>query len=452
MAKINTKSQPFIKNIRLVKIIDKIPFKNSMIFRFFQIIAIILSASLYAFAQNSPFSGFGVGLLTAEGNVAQQLGGSTGVSTSSAFFVNQINPALLVRNGSVIFDASYNFKYQQLRNASVSENFTTGNLNSVILALPINKKWTSAIALKPYSSIEYQIENSGRVENSDFFAYYTYRGEGGLNNLFWSNGIALNSKLSIGAKMNYFFGNLTQESITELIAAGQNSRIAYLQRNNINQIAFAVGLAYRHHIEKDRKFLNIGITYDLASNARTRRFEAFEKRDIFQSGVLPTFIDTLTMMRGKTFLPARLRVGMSFEKLNDYTISLEVSHQDWSRYKIFDVAVPALSPQTTIALGGEWTPDSRSNNFFQRNTYRIGFQHTPSILKVNTQNVAQTSLSLGTSMAFSGGQGKLTYVHLGVVGGQRGSLANGGMQERFVEAKLGVSLSDILWFYRPKID
>lgn len=423
-----------------------------MMFRFFQIFTFATLVSTYTFAQNSPFSGFGVGLLAPEGNIAQQLSGSTGVSSSSPFFVNQINPALLVRNGSVIFDASYNFKIQQLRTSSASQNFTTGNLNSAILALPINKKWTSAFGLKPFSAIDYQIENSSRVENSDFFAYYTFRGEGGLNNLFWSNGIALNNKLSIGAKLNYLFGNLTQESITELIAAGQNSRIAYLRRNNINQIVFSAGLAYRHHIEKDRKFLNIGITYDLASNARTRRFEAFEKRDIFQAGVLPTFIDTLLTTRGKTFLPARLRAGISFEKLNEYTISLEVNRQDWSQYRSFDVATPALTAQTTIALGGEWTPDNRSNNFLQRNTYRVGLQHTPSILKINDKNIAQTSVSIGTSMAFSGGQGKLTYVHLGFVGGQRGSLANGGIQERFVEAKLGVSLSDVLWFYRPKID
>ncbi|MFN3315753.1 MAG: hypothetical protein ACK40K_03000, partial [Raineya sp.] len=415
-----------------------------MIFRFFQIICFIFFISSYIFAQNSPFSGFGVGLLTPEGNVAQQLGGSTGVSTSSPFFVNQINPALLVRNGSVIFDASYNFKYQELRTSAASQTFTTGNLNSAVLALPINKKWTTAIGLKPYSNIDYQTENSGRVENSDFFAYYTFRGEGGLNNLFWSNGVAINNKLSIGAKLNYFFGNLTRESITELIAAGQNSRIAYLQRNNINQIVFAFGGAYRHHLEKDRKFLNVGITYDLATNARTRRFEAFEKRDVFQAGVLPTFIDTLLTIRGKTFLPGRIRAGLSFEKLNHYTISAEVTHQDWSQFKIFDANTPELTAQTSIALGGEWTPDSRANGFWQRNTYRIGFQHTPSILKINGKNVAQSSLSIGTSMAFSGGQGKLTYVHLGIVGGQRGSLANGGIQERFVEAKLGMSLSDIL--------
>jgi hypothetical protein len=435
-----------------VKTKDKILFKKFMILRFFQILSFTFCIISHSFAQNSPFSGFGIGLLTPEGNVAQQLSGSTGVSTSNPFFVNQINPALLVRNGSVIFDASYNFKYQQLRSSTTSQNFTTGNLNSVVLALPINKKWTSAIGLKPYSNIDYQVENSSRVDNSDFFAYYTYRGEGGLNNLFWSNGVSLNNKLSVGLKASYLFGNLTQESITELIAAGQNSRIAYLRRNNINQITFSAGIAYRYHVEKDRKFLNIGITYDLATNARTRRFEAFEKRDIFQVGVLPTFIDTLLTIRGKTFLPARLRGGISYEKLNHYTISAEVVHQDWSKFRSFEVNTPALASQTTFAIGGEWTPDHRSNNFWQRSTYRAGFHHTPSILKINDKSISETSLSVGTSMAFSGGQGKLTYVHLGVIAGQRGSIANGNPQERFIEAKLGISLSDVLWFYRPKID
>jgi hypothetical protein len=403
-------------------------------------------------AQNSPFSGFGIGSLAEEGNIAQQLNGSTGVSSSNSFYVNLLNPALLVRNGSVVFDASYNFKMQQLRTNSVSQLFTTGNLNSVTLALPVHKKWTTAIGLKPYSTVDYLTENSGRVENSDFFAYYTYRGEGGLNNLFVSNGVAINKNLSLGLKFSYLFGNVTQESISELIAAGQNSRIAYSRRNNINQIAFTPALAYRHALEKDRRYLNLGIVYDMATNARTRRFEAFEKRDIFQVGVIPTFIDTLVTIKGKTFLPSKLRVGVSYEYANKYLINAEVSMQNWSKYKSFGVAEAELTNRIQIALGGEWTPDNRANNFWQRSTYRFGFNHTPSILKIGDKTIGETSLSLGTSLAFSGGQGKLTYVHLGIVGGQKGTIANGGIQERFIETKLGISLGDFLWFYRPKID
>jgi len=403
-------------------------------------------------AQNSPFSGFGVGTLSEEGNIAQQLQGGTGISSSSNYYINLINPALLVRNGNVIFDASYNLKFQELKSNQASQTFTTGNLNSIALALPINKKWTAAVGLKPYSTIDYLTENFGQVENSDFFAYYTYKGEGGLNNLFLSNGFKINNDLSVGLKLSYLFGNLTQESISELISAGQNSRIAYSRRNNINQVTFTPAVAYRYPILKDRKYLNVGIVYDMASDAKTRRFEAFEKRDVFQVGVIPTFIDTLVTIKGKTFLPSRLRMGVSYENVNKYTISAEISTQDWSTYKSFDVSETELTNRVQFALGGHWTPDHRSNNFWQRSTYRFGVNHTPSVLKINDKNISETTLSLGTSLAFSGGQGKITYMHLGATVGQRANLSNNNIQERYVEAKLGVSISDLLWFYRPKID
>lgn len=403
-------------------------------------------------AQNSPFTGFGIGSLSNDGNIAQQINGSTGVSSSGGYYVNLINPALLVRNTSVTFDASYNLRFQQLKSNQSFQNFTTGNINSIALALPVHKKWTAAIGLKPYSNIDYLIENSNKVENSDFFAYYTYQGEGGLNNLFFSNGIKLTKDLSVGLKFSYLFGNLTQESVSELISAGQNSRIAYSRRNNINQITFSPAFAYRYAIEKDRKFLNIGLVYDLASNAKTRRFEGFEKRDVFSGGVLPTFIDTLVTIKGKTFLPSRIKAGISYEYFNKFLISAEISTQNWSSYKSFDVSEPELTNRVQMALGTEWTPDHRSNNFWQRSTYRFGINHTPSILKISGKNISETNISLGTSLAFSGGQGKLTYVHLGATAGQRGSISNNNLQERFIEAKLGVSISDVLWFYRPKID
>ncbi|WP_207764427.1 hypothetical protein [Raineya orbicola] len=405
------------------------------------------------FSQNSPLSGFGLGMLTPQGNIAQQSMGSVGVSTSNSFWVNTLNPALLVRNGSVIFDAGYNFKIQQLRSDKAQQSFTTGNFNYATLALPITKKWTSAIGLQPYSYLEYLTETSAKVENSDFFAYYTFKGEGGLNNFFWANGFMPIKNLSLGVKMSYLFGNLTRESVTELIASGQNSRIAFLQRDNINQITWNVGTSYRYPLEKDRKFLNFGLTYDLSAQMKTKRFEAFEKRDFFGNNLIaPSFVDTLTTIKGKTFLPARLRVGVSYEKLNHYTIHAEMISQNWSQFRRFDIPDTQLTNRLTFAIGGEWTPEFGSNKFLNRSTYRIGFNHTPQILQIEGKTLAETNFSLGGSFAFSGGQGKLTYLHLGIIAGQRGNLSRNGLQERYIEARLGVSLSDVLWFYRPKID
>lgn len=400
-------------------------------------------------AQNSPFSGFGLGLLAPEGNIAQQLMGGTGVAHSNPFFINQINPALLVRNRSVIFDVNYSFKYQNLRDNTTSTNVTTGNLNSAALAFPITKKWTTSIGLKPYSNLEYNTQTFEQIDNSPFIAYYTYQGSGGLSNFFWSNGVSITPNFNVGLKASYLFGNVIEESVSELISSGQNSTISYTRRNNINQISFSPALSYRYALNKDRKYLHFGLVYDVSSNAKTRRIESFEQRLV---GSVPTFIDTLSTIKGKTFIPSRLRVGVAYEKSDKYVFSLDFITQNWSNYKSFGVNEPYFTPYSQIALGAEWTPDTRSNSFWKRSTYRAGFNYTPTLLKVEGRTYNELNVSMGTSMAFSGGQGKLTYIHLGITAGKRGSIANGSLQERYVEAKLGASLSDILWFYRPKID
>ncbi|MDX1903846.1 MAG: hypothetical protein SFU27_06765 [Thermonemataceae bacterium] len=416
------------------------------------LILCIFCMSSQILAQNSPFSGFGLGMLAEEGNISQQLNGGIGLSSTNPFTVNVQNPALLTRNTSVIFEAGYQFKSQKLSDNTTSQTFTTGNLNLIALALPVHKKWTTVIGLKPFSEVNYLTETSGKVENSDFFAYYTYNGSGGLNSLFWANGVRLSPQLSVGLKLNYIFGNITQESISELIAAGQNSRIAYYRRNNTKQIVFSPSVAYRHILEKDRKYLNFGLVYDLASNAKTDRIESFEKRDVFQTSVVPTFVDTLLTQEGKTFLPARLQAGFSYEEQSKWLIGADVSLQDWTKFSSLGAEVPELTNRIKISVGTEWTPDYRSGSFWKRSTYRLGFNHTPSILKIADKNVSETNISIGTSLAFSGGQGKLTYVHLGANFGSRGSLSNVGLQEQYITAKLGISLSDVLWFYRPKID
>lgn len=413
----------------------------------------ILHSAEQSLAQNSPLSGFGLGTILPQGNTAQQAMASTGVSTSNSFWINTINPALLVRNGSVIFDAGYNFKFQQLRSEKNQQNFTTGNFNYATLSLPITKKWTTAIGLTPYSSLEYLTETSLKVENSDFFAYYTFRGEGGINNLFWANGFAPIKYVSVGIKMAYLFGNITRESVSELISAGQNSRIAFLQRDNFKRITWNLGVAYRYPLEKDRKFLNIGVTCKPPTYLKIKRLEAFEKRDVFNNSLIaPSFIDTLVTIEGETFLPAHWRVGVSLEKLNQFTLHAEMSSQRWSNFQHLGKKEEKLTDRLTFAVGGEWTPEFGSNKFWRRNTYRVGLNYTPQILLIEGKPFSETNFTLGSSLAFSGGQGKLTYLHFTLIAGQRGSLTQNKLQERYVELRLGLSLSDVLWFYRPKID
>ncbi|MCS6796751.1 MAG: hypothetical protein NZ516_12410, partial [Raineya sp.] len=193
--------------------------------------------------------------------------------------------------------------------------------------------------------------------------------------------------------------------------------------------------------------------YGLSAQMKTKRFESFEKRDIFGNNLIaPSFVDTLVIRQGKTFLPASWRAGVSYEKVNHYTIHAEIASQNWTQFRRFDEPDNKLTNRLTIAFGGEWTPEFGSNKFWRRNTYRFGFNHTPQVLQIEGKTLSETNLTFGSSFAFSGGQGKLTYLHLSIIAGQRGSLVRNGLQERYIEARLGISLSDVLWFYRPKID
>jgi hypothetical protein len=72
-------------------------------FRYLLLLAFI-SFTQYAWSQgqgNSPYNTLGIGEITEESVAAQDMMGGTGVSFANSFYINHINPAMLVKNRTV---------------------------------------------------------------------------------------------------------------------------------------------------------------------------------------------------------------------------------------------------------------------------------------------------------------------------------------------------------------
>jgi hypothetical protein len=110
---------------------------------------------------NSPYSRYGLGELNTNlGNLRTAGMGGVGVSAGSSLHSNTANPALLYYNSITIFDMGVSGQYKTLRNSSQSQRDGDANLSYLTLGVPISKRWSSAVSLRPPTLITTPSENT----------------------------------------------------------------------------------------------------------------------------------------------------------------------------------------------------------------------------------------------------------------------------------------------------
>ncbi len=124
----------------------------------FPFLIIFLFVALGAQGQisSSPFSKFGIGDLQPGGTAQNQGMGGIGISNGSSWYINSMNPALLIYNHVTVFQAGMQYERKILSDGENSQKFKNGNLNYLALALPVMaNKWTTATGIEPDSTMNY---------------------------------------------------------------------------------------------------------------------------------------------------------------------------------------------------------------------------------------------------------------------------------------------------------
>src|SRR6185503_1667954 len=117
------------------------------------------------------------------------------------FSINNQNPALLVYNYYTSFQAGALIESRTLTSDSANQKSVGGNLNYLVIAFPVKmNKWTTSVGLMPYSNVNYKIAYTDTVINSNTPMSVLEQGDGGLSQLYWSNGVRINKNFTVGLK------------------------------------------------------------------------------------------------------------------------------------------------------------------------------------------------------------------------------------------------------------
>ncbi len=402
---------------------------------------LLFSVSIFAQSGNSPYSRVGLGDLADRASIYNLGMGGLGISNFNVAYINLRNPALIAHNTLTTFEAAYYFQAKRLETQNATQNNQGGNLANLSFLFPLRKDWTMGIGLLPYSTVNYQNISEEKLPLSPSFVQYTYKGTGGVSQVYMAHGVRILKKLNLGIQLNYNFGAIRYESQSQVVDNKNIYVVELLNRLNFSDLSLRTGLSFRQKI-KGNTFVNIGFVSDLAKNMNVQEYLAGQRK--FNDAVVSA--DTIPNKGLSYYIPPSYEFGISIDRPFNFTVGVDYKMQDWSKYK-GQSAIGSLANSYKWTFGAEWIPNANAvTGYLDRVSYRIGFSYALSPIMLNGIQLEESQASLGMSLPVRG----FSSFNFAAIGGRRGVIDKGLIKETYFKFIFGVTIND-RWFEKRKI-
>ena len=404
---------------------------------------------------NTPYSRYGLGELNHNlGNVRNAGMAGVGISAGNSYQANTANPALLYYNSITVFDMSIAGQAKTIKSSSQKQTDGNANLYNLTLAVPVSKRWSSAIGLRPYSVVNYEARATSTLEsNSRATVQQQYSGEGGLSEVFFAHGVKIADGLTIGGSASYLFGAITKESASvvqdDSLSAIGNEKVVYNERVRYDNFLFRAGANYRRKVT-DKFYLSAGAVYSFDTDLEAKRRSSYERRtlsdNLIDNNIMPDSTE------GSVNLPSSLRAGIAVDNGRNLTVAADFYTQKLSVYRNINGS-SELSDSYRVAVGAEYTPNANSiDNFLERVTYRAGLYYGDTPYTSRGETIKDKGVTAGFTMPLGRGTIYDLYQLNGAIGyGSRGTTDNGLIQENYFQFSVGFTVNS-RWFIKRRID
>jgi long-subunit fatty acid transport protein len=420
------------------------------------IFSIFFISSSFSQEVVSPYSAYGIGLLSEKGFVANNGMGNAGIAYQSPWFIPVLNPALLGGQRFTSFEAGVSVVQNNINDEVTRFTQINGGLKYAAIAFPIIPgKYGISVALRPLSSKNYEILRRSSDQLTDPQAEISrFEGEGTISQFSLANGWRINENIAVGFEANYNFGILTDRTIYQnIINEGDTLLVPYLvsaeYTDTFSDFSFVLGTNLTKKLGDN--YLSLGLTYDLSANLNTTRNSFLQLLSAAETPLRADNSDNSFLdsdLEGITVVPQKISAGLSYSKQNKWAILADVSYQDWANYSSFGIGDNSFGDQMKLNFGGEVTPNIQSGTkYFQRITYRAGLNISNGPLVINGNSINSFGITFGTSLPIS----NISNANLAFEVGQRGTLLNNLVQENYLNFNLSFTFND-RWFLRRQFD
>jgi hypothetical protein len=395
----------------------------------------------------STYSALGVGEFNYSGLTQNQSMGGLGISFGTGWNANVVNPALTTRNTIFNFQAAMNYKKINADNGTANSEVDGGGISYFAFSLPVKPgKFTTGLGLNQLSSVNYRLLIAGPVNNGEFRAVNSIKGDGGISEAYMNFGFLAAKNLSLGLQTSYLFGSTIRTNTLTIFDKNEaviGTPSEYYERLTVSDIGLKFGGHYFLNIT-EKSNLHFGAIYQKLGDVNGKTFAKLaatgKASDPDSDGDLIANDE-----KGSVYIPNLYGFGISLEKINKFVIGLEGQYQDFGQYRSFLDDPTVLKEVIKLGLGFQIVPDYASvDSPFKQSTYRFGleFQQTPYYL--NQTNINDFGINFGTSFPLN----QLSLLNFAVKVGQRGTTDNGLIKENYVNFTFGLSLNANSWFYK----
>lgn len=414
----------------------------------------IITAIIFVFAlcvneiqaQNStssPYSIYGVGVLSQREDAATSGMGHTGVGLAPNNWINISNPAAINNLDSLTFYFNLQLKafYANEKNESYNQSVYSGNVDGISMGFRATKWWGVALGYTPYSAVGYNMRDSKYIVGSPTKYNIVYKGSGGMSQAYINNAFTF-FHLSLGVSVSALWGSITKSETAEFSEAIGGEDIYNTKKYTMNNMFFEYGFQYDFNIKKTN------IRFGGVFNERTHLYSSYDH--IVSNNISSElFFDDVTPLKDDFYVPRSYAGGISVNR-PQLSIAADYRFNEWSDVMNvkFGESVK-YKDNWTSGIGLEYRMKGGNDaRFYKRLNLRLGYFYGTDYLKIRGVNLINYGVTMGATIPFGRWNNSVVIAYEYQ---KRGTTFNGLVEELFHNFKISLNIRET-WFKKAKFD
>lgn len=399
---------------------------------------------------NSPYSRFGLGILSDQNlGINRQMGG-LGYAMYDSKYINLLNPAAIahVDTLTMLFEAGFSLQNVNFKENGRKINAHNGSFDYIAMEYRIRKGLGMSIGFLPYSNVGYSFSNRNINANqgtgSNASSTNSFNGTGGMYQPYVALAWAPFKNFSVGIMGSYLYGDITHSISTTFDDANIRSRI----RNytiDVSSYKLDLGVQYNIPLKKGNN-LTLGAVYSLGHDlgAEAQIIDMTSQNSVLQSA------DT-TIINDGFKLPHTIGVGAVYSYKDKWKFGIDYTYQSWSSSDFF--GENKGENRSKISLGAEYTPNEiYSRNLLKKLSYRAGAYYAQPYTQVNGEKGCEEyGLSAGFSFPIVNKHNNRSHLHLSGQVIRMEPKSSGLISETYLRLNIGITFNES-WFTKMKVE
>lgn len=349
-------------------------------------IALLATPALAQSGTNSPYSQYGIGVLSDQGNSFNRGMNGIGLGLRPHNQINYLNPASYsaVDSLSFILDAGLSLQMTNFKEGKVSRNAKNANFEYAVAGFRAAPNLGVAFGILPVSNVGYQFTNKQYDETYTTSVTSTYSGTGGLHEAFVGLGWSPVKGFSFGLNGGYLWGEM--EHVVENSYTDTSAKSLKKKRNcSIGSYKLDFGVQYQHNLN-DKDVITVGATYGLGHS-----LNAEPTLSIISSGSVHD--TTEYVAHDGIDFPSQIAAGVSYTHGTKWTVGVDYTLQQWAEAKFpeeqggsYVSKKGMLMDSHKINAGFEYCQNPEGRSFMSRIRYRLGAGYSTPYIKVGSKD------------------------------------------------------------------